>query len=112
MAPADPTARRPQAAAGPWWHTAAMASEQLHERPAELLAQLLRFDTTNPPGGERGCIAWAQGLLEQLGAQVRILAKEPERPNLVARLSGRGERPPLLLQGHVDVVAARGEWQH
>ena len=71
-----------------------MASEQLHDRPAELLAQLLRFDTTNPPGGERECVAWAQGLLERLGVQVRILAKEPERPNLLARLSGRGERPP------------------
>src|SRR6478609_5755595 len=89
-----------------------MVSEQLHQRPAELLAQLLRFDTTNPPGGERECISWAQGLLEQLGAQVRILAKESERPNLLARLSGRGERSPLLLQGHVDVVAARGEWNH
>src|SRR5438105_12617231 len=93
-------------------NTAAMVSERLHERPAELLTQLLRFDTTNPPGGERECIAWAQGLLEQLGVQVRILAKETERPNLVARLSGRGECPPLLLQGHVDVVPARGEWEH
>ena len=89
-----------------------MVSEQLHERPAELLAQLLRFDTTNPPGGERECIAWAQALLERLGVQVRVLAKEPERPNLLARLSGRGARPPLLLQGHVDVVPARGEWEH
>jgi acetylornithine deacetylase/succinyl-diaminopimelate desuccinylase-like protein len=86
--------------------------EQLQEQPAELLAQLLRFDTTNPPGGERDCIAWIQGLLEQLGVDVRIIAKEPERPNLVARLPGRGERPPLLLQGHVDVVAARGDWVH
>ena len=89
-----------------------MASAQLHDHPAELLAQLLRFDTTNPPGAERECIAWAQGLLERLGVEVRILAHEPERPNLIARLHGRGDRPPLLLQGHVDVVAARGEWLH
>jgi acetylornithine deacetylase/succinyl-diaminopimelate desuccinylase-like protein len=89
-----------------------MASEQLHERPAELLAQLLRFDTSNPPGGERECVAWVQRLLEGLGVEVRILAREPERPNLLARLSGRGERPPLLLQGHLDVVPARGQWDH
>jgi acetylornithine deacetylase/succinyl-diaminopimelate desuccinylase-like protein len=89
-----------------------VAPEQLHEQPAELLARLLRFDTTNPPGGERDCIVWVQGLLERLGVDVRIVAKEPERPNLVARLPGRGERPPLLLQGHVDVVAARGDWVH
>jgi acetylornithine deacetylase/succinyl-diaminopimelate desuccinylase-like protein len=84
----------------------------LHERPVELLQRLLRFDTTNPPGNERECIEWIKGLLEECGVEVRILATTPERPNLIARLDGRGESPPLLLQGHVDVVAARGEWQH
>ncbi|HEV2477895.1 MAG TPA: M20/M25/M40 family metallo-hydrolase [Candidatus Dormibacteraeota bacterium] len=34
---------------------------------------------------------------------------KPERPNLVARLTGRGEAPPLLLQGHVDVVTATAQ---
>ncbi len=89
-----------------------MASEALQDRPAEILQRLLRFDTTNPPGNERECIGWIRGLLEELGCDVQIFAREPERPNLVARIRGRGESPPLLLQGHVDVVAARGEWQH
>jgi acetylornithine deacetylase/succinyl-diaminopimelate desuccinylase-like protein len=84
----------------------------LQERPAELLQQLLRFDTSNPPGDERECIDWIRGLLEGLGCEVRVLAHEPQRPNLIARLRGRGASPPLLLQGHVDVVAARGEWLH
>ncbi len=48
----------------------------------------------------------------ELGCEVRILAREPERPNLIARLTGAGTSTPLLLQGHVDVVAARGEWLH
>jgi acetylornithine deacetylase/succinyl-diaminopimelate desuccinylase-like protein len=83
-----------------------------HERPVELLAALLRFDTSNPPGNERECIYWIKGLLENLGCEVRIIASQPERPNLIARLAGRGESAPLLLQGHVDVVAARGDWRH
>jgi len=78
----------------------------------ELLQRLLRFDTTNPPGGERECIEWIAGLLQGLGCETRLIAQEPERPNLIARIAGRGESPPLLLQGHVDVVAARGEWRH
>ncbi len=86
--------------------------DALHDRPAELLRELLRFDTSNPPGGERECIEWIRRLLEQIGCETRILAAEPERPNLIARLRGRGASPPLLLQGHVDVVAARGEWEH
>jgi acetylornithine deacetylase/succinyl-diaminopimelate desuccinylase-like protein len=84
----------------------------LQDRPVELLQQLLRFDTTNPPGAERECIEWIRGLLEGLGCEVRLFAHDPQRPSLVARLAGRGESPPLLLQGHVDVVAERGDWQH
>jgi acetylornithine deacetylase/succinyl-diaminopimelate desuccinylase-like protein len=86
--------------------------DALQDRPVELLQRLLRFDTSNPPGNERECIEWIKGLLESLRCEVRILAREDERPNLIARIAGRGESPPLLLQGHVDVVAARGEWQH
>jgi acetylornithine deacetylase/succinyl-diaminopimelate desuccinylase-like protein len=78
----------------------------------ELLQQLIRFDTSNPPGNERECIEWIRGLLEEFGCDVRILACDPARPNLIARLPGRGESAPLLLQGHVDVVAARGQWRH
>jgi acetylornithine deacetylase/succinyl-diaminopimelate desuccinylase-like protein len=89
-----------------------VSGEGLHDRPAELLAQLLRFDTTNPPGDEHACIAFIAEQLEALGCEVRTLADDSGRPNLIARLAGRGEAPPLLLQGHVDVVAARGRWQH
>jgi acetylornithine deacetylase/succinyl-diaminopimelate desuccinylase-like protein len=84
----------------------------LGEHPVELLRQLLRFDTSNPPGNERECIYWIKGLLEDLGCEVRIIAGDAERPNLITRLTGAGKCPPLLLQGHVDVVAARGEWRH
>ena len=84
-----------------------------HERPVELLQRLLRFDTTNPPGAERACIEWLQGLAEAAGLDTRIVAADPQRPNLVARLSGEGTAPPLLLQGHVDVVTTAGQrWSH
>jgi acetylornithine deacetylase/succinyl-diaminopimelate desuccinylase-like protein len=92
--------------------TVAVHDDALQDRPLELLRRLLRFDTSNPPGNERECIGWIQGLLEGLGCETRIVARAPERPNLIVRLPGRGASPPLLLQGHVDVVAARGEWLH
>lgn len=85
----------------------------IHERPAELLQRLIRFDTTNPPGGEAPCIEWIRGLVEAAGCEARIVAKEPDRPNLIARLPGAGTAPPLLLQGHVDVVTTAGQdWTH
>ena len=70
---------------------------------------MIRFDTTNPPGDERECVEFIQGLLEDAGAATETYAREPGRPNLVARLPGAGASPPLLLQGHVDVVTTRGQ---
>src|SRR5215216_4572375 len=84
-----------------------------YERPDELLQRLIRFNTTNPPGNERECVAWIDGVLRDGGYETKILAKDPERPNLLARLKGHNEAPSLLLQGHVDVVPVEGKsWQH
>ena len=85
----------------------------IYQRPAELLQHLIRFDTTNPPGDEAECIAYINSLLTAADFETAILAQGPNRPNLVARLEGRGEAPPLLLYGHVDVVTTAGqEWTH
>jgi acetylornithine deacetylase/succinyl-diaminopimelate desuccinylase-like protein len=79
---------------------------------SELLQELIRFDTTNPPGNEAACIAFVQGLLEEERLETKIYEKEPGRPNLVSRLAGGGAQP-LLLQGHVDVVTTAGQaWTH
>ena len=85
----------------------------LYQRPAELLQQLIRFDTTNPPGNEASCIDYIHTLLTDAGFETSILASDNNRPNLITRLRGRGEAPPLLLQGHIDVVTtANQKWQH
>jgi acetylornithine deacetylase/succinyl-diaminopimelate desuccinylase-like protein len=81
--------------------------------PVELLRALLRFDTSNPPGNERPLLEFVAGLLRDTGVEPRFLARDEDRPNLVARLTGRGALPPLLLYGHVDVVpATASEWSH
>jgi acetylornithine deacetylase/succinyl-diaminopimelate desuccinylase-like protein len=77
--------------------------------PDELLRRLLRFPTVNPPGAEAECIRFLAGLLHERGVDSRLLALDPQRPNLLARLQGRGEAPPLLLYGHVDVVPVEGQ---
>ena len=78
----------------------------------ELLQQLIRFDTTNPPGNEAACIDFIRAQLEEVGCETQTYEQEPGRPNLVSRLPG-GNAPPLLLQGHVDVVTtALQDWRH
>jgi acetylornithine deacetylase/succinyl-diaminopimelate desuccinylase-like protein len=85
----------------------------IYERPAELLQQLIRFDTTNPPGNEGPCIRYARDLLADAGIDSTLLGLTDERPNLVARLKGRGDSPPLLVYGHVDVVTTADQrWTH
>jgi len=89
------------------------SDKTIYDRPAELLQNLIRFDTTNPPGNEAKCIQYIQSLLSDAGFETTILSKDPERPNLIARLEGKGEASPLLLFGHVDVVTtAHQKWTH
>lgn len=85
----------------------------IYERPVDILRDLVRFDTTNPPGNEAACIGYVRDLLESAGIPTTLLAKTPSRPNLIARLPGRGDAPPFLWQGHVDVVTTANQtWSH
>jgi acetylornithine deacetylase/succinyl-diaminopimelate desuccinylase-like protein len=90
-----------------------LSSENIHERPVDLLQALIRFDTTNPPGNEGECIAFIRDLLEDAGFETANYARVEARPNLITRLPGRGAAPPLLLYGHVDVVTTVNQkWTH
>jgi acetylornithine deacetylase/succinyl-diaminopimelate desuccinylase-like protein len=87
-------------------------NDPIYQRPAELLQNLIRFDTTNPPGNERACIEYINGLLKDAGIETTLVAKTPQRPNIIARIKGENKAPPLLLYGHVDVVTVENQkWQ-
>jgi acetylornithine deacetylase/succinyl-diaminopimelate desuccinylase-like protein len=78
-----------------------------------LLQELIRFDTTNPPGNEEACVAHVEALLHAHGVETERYERTPGRPNLVARHAGTRQQPPLLLYGHVDVVTTAGQrWTH
>ena len=79
---------------------------------AELLQQLIRLDTTNPPGNETAAAELLRDYLEAAGVECALYARVPERANLVARIPGRGDGPSLALLSHTDVVLADpAEWQ-
>ncbi|MBT4842373.1 MAG: M20/M25/M40 family metallo-hydrolase [Anaerolineae bacterium] len=85
----------------------------IYQKPVELLQNLIRFDTTNPPGNEKAIIMYLKEIIKDAGLKTTILAKDENRPNLITRLPGRGDAPPLLLYGHVDVVTTVGQkWTH
>ena len=89
-----------------------MATMTLRGEVTELLQELIRVDTTNPPGNETRAAELLRDYLEDHGVACELYARVPERANLVARIPGRGSGPNLLLLSHTDVVLADPtEWQ-
>jgi acetylornithine deacetylase/succinyl-diaminopimelate desuccinylase-like protein len=87
-------------------------ADDLQRETTELLAALVRLNTVNPPGNERPAQELLAGLLREAGFEIELLGRTEERPNLVARLRGRGDGPTLCLLSHVDTVLADpGDWQ-
>lgn len=85
----------------------------IHKDPVSVLQNLIRFNTTNPPGNEVECIKYINTLLKTVGFETIILEADTNRPNLVARLKGEGSSSPLLMYGHVDVVSTKNQsWKY
>src|SRR5437763_10404833 len=93
-------------------HAPLMAVVSLREEVTELLQELLRIDTTNPPENEARAAELLRDYLGDNGVASELYARVPERANLVARIPGRGDGPRLLFLSHTDVVLADpAEWQ-
>lgn len=75
----------------------------------ELLERLVAFKTVSPPGNEEPAARYLAGLLEPLGFSCQVQKLGDNRANLIARL-GTGDGPELMLNGHLDVVPAPGNW--
>jgi acetylornithine deacetylase/succinyl-diaminopimelate desuccinylase-like protein len=71
--------------------------------------ELLRIDTSNPPGNETKAANAIRAMLEREGIATKQFALDPARANLVARIKGDGTKRPILLMGHTDVVGVQRE---
>ena len=80
--------------------------KELGEEATRLLSELLKIDTTNPPGNERAAAEHLQRYFAAEGIESEILEKAPGRSNLLARLKGSRPGPTLMLLSHTDVVPA------
>ena len=81
----------------------------LRREVVALLQRLVACDTSNPPGREVQAAAVVEGYFAGTGVECERVAKDAERPNLIARLRGSGGGPSLAFLGHLDVVQARRE---
>ncbi len=84
----------------------------LRDEVTQLLQELIRLDTVNPPGNETQAAELLRDYLAGHGVESELYARTPERANLVARLPGRGDGKSLLLLSHTDTVGAdAAEWE-
>jgi acetylornithine deacetylase/succinyl-diaminopimelate desuccinylase-like protein len=78
-----------------------------------LLGDLVRCDTSNPPGATGDAAELAAEQLRAAGCEPEVFEPAPGHVNVVGRLKGSGDEPPLLLNAHLDVVpAVADEWTH
>ena len=82
----------------------------LRDEVTQLLQQLLRQNTVNPPGNEILAANVLRDYFARDGIDVELYARDADRPNVVARLKG-GDGPSLLFLSHTDTVLADpAEW--
>jgi acetylornithine deacetylase/succinyl-diaminopimelate desuccinylase-like protein len=82
------------------------------DEAVRILQDLIRIDTSNPPGNETRAAEYLKGLFERERIPAEIVALEPSRGNVIARIvanRGNGRKQPLLLMGHTDVVGVERE---
>ena len=79
----------------------------------ELLTELLRCDTRNPPGDENAAAEVLESHLSTAGLETEVFRSPEGRPNVVARLTGPRDKPALVLLSHMDVVPVEEDhWTH
>ena len=80
--------------------------QDILEETTAWLQELVRIDTSNPPGNERPAAEYMRDVLAHEGIEAEIVGPLPHRSSLVARVRGDGQGRPLLLVSHLDVVPA------
>ena len=86
--------------------TAEIDERALRGEATALLRDLLRIDTSNPPGGETAAALLLERYLGAAGVECELVVRDPARANLIARIPGSGGGPSLAFLAHTDVVPA------
>lgn len=83
--------------------------EQVGQEAVQHLVELIKIDTSNPPGNETLVAEYLESVLDADGIESKTYWIDPQRANLVARITGNGSKRPLLIMGHTDVVGVQAD---
>jgi acetylornithine deacetylase/succinyl-diaminopimelate desuccinylase-like protein/beta-lactamase class A len=77
---------------------------------AKLLVELIKLNTSNPPGKEGQVAELLSARFKPLGFDIEIVpTPEAGKAHFLARLKGDGSKRPILLAAHADVVGVERE---
>lgn len=74
------------------------------EEVIKVVQDLVRIPSINPPGEEREVAKYIKAYMKGQNIETKMVEVEENRYNVVARLKGKGENPPMVFTGHMDVV--------
>ena len=84
---------------------------RVREEALRTLVDLVKLRTAQPEGNEILAAEYLKKKLDAEGIPSKIFEAGAGRASIVARVKGNGNKKPLLLLGHLDVVAVeRDEW--
>ncbi len=88
-----------------------LMNDAVRTETIRFLTELVKIDTSNPPGNEVKAAEYIKSVLDTEGIASEIFESAPGRGNLVARIKGNGSKHPLMIMGHLDVVGVeRDKW--
>jgi len=86
--------------------------EQLLNEAVHYLQEYLQIQTVNPPGNEVEGARFFKKIFDAESIPCQLFEPSPGRGNLLATLKGSGEKKPILLLSHIDVVPVEKEgWE-
>ncbi len=87
----------PVLAAAPDW-------PRVNEETFRYFQAVVRMNTSDPGGTEAPAAEFVKKILDSEGIPNQVFARDPKRPNIVARLKGNGSHRPVIVMGHLDTV--------
>lgn len=91
----------------PLWAQSGIDWDKQKTEILKLYRDLVQIDTR--AGNETKAVEYLRRVLEGDGIATKVLAQDPARANLVARIKGNGSKRPLLILAHTDVVGVQPE---
>jgi len=80
------------------------------EEAVKVTQDLVKIPSVNPTIGEKEISHYVERYMKEAGVEVVRKNVLPDRDNIIGRLRGSGQRPPLAIVAHMDTVPLGEGW--